>query len=132
MHPLGQERAGLCEFGQSYPSRRAMRVRLDRAGIPYTRFSDHAGLNDQLNRYLACLICNLAGRLSGGRAGKLINRAAPTRFISLSPGIEPMIKNFEVAAAGCAPIADWIPELGDLGFVDGESMVAYRTFWRPG
>lgn len=126
-HPLGLARNGLCEFGQSYPSRKAMRAHLDRAGVAYTRFSDHDGLNEQLNRYLGCLICNLAGKVAGG-PGRLINRIAPTRFIELSPGIEPMIKNFEVAAAGCAPIADWIPELGDLGFVDGETMVAYRDF----
>lgn len=126
MHPLGGPRAGLCEYGQSYPSRKAMRAHLERAGVAFTRFSDHAGLNDQLNRYLGCLICNLAGEVSGG-PGRVINRVLPTRAIRLSPGIEPMIKNFEVAAAGCAPIADWIPELGDLGFVDGETMVAYRT-----
>ncbi len=123
LHPLGATRAGLCEFGQSYPSRRAMRAELDRAGVPYTRFSDHDGLNDQLNRYLGCLICNRAGAVGRGPA-RLVNRVWPTRGIRLAPGIEPMGKNFEVAAAGCAPIADWIPELADLGFVDGETMVA--------
>ena len=125
-YPLGQPRSGLCEFGQSYPSRKAMRAHLERAGVPFTRFSDHAGLNQQLNRYLGCLICNLAGQVRSG-PGRAVNRLLPTRAITLSPGIEPMIKNFEVAAAGCAPIADWIPELADLGFVDGENMVAYRT-----
>lgn len=127
IHPLGRPRAGLCYFGQSYPSRKAMRIHLDHAGVPYTRFSDHAGLNDQLNRFLGCLICNLAGEVVGG-PGRLVNRIAPTRCIRIAPGIEPMIKNFEVAGAGCAPIADWIPELGDLGFVDGDTMVAYRDF----
>jgi len=126
LHPLHHERDGLCEYGQSYPSRKAMRAHLQRARVPFTRFSDHDGLNEQLNRYLGCLICNLAGEVAKG-PGRLINRVWPDRAIRLSPGIEPMIKNFEVAGAGCAPVADWIPELGDLGFVDGETMVAYET-----
>jgi hypothetical protein len=126
VHPLGRPRAGLGEFGQSYGSRKAMRAHLDRLGIPFTRFSDHAGLNEQLNRFLGVLICNLAGEVARG-PGRLVNRVWPDRAIRLSPGVEPMIKNFEVAGAGCAPIADWIPELGDLGFVDGETMVAYAT-----
>lgn len=122
--PLGRERSGLCEFGQSYPSRRAMRVHLEKANVPFTRFSDHDGLNEQLNRYLGCLICNLAGRVAPG-PGRYLNRLWPERCIRLSPGVEPMIKNFEVAGSGCAPIADRIPELVDLGFVDGETMVGY-------
>ena len=126
LHPLGRSRAGLCEYGQSYPSRKAMRSHLARAGVPFTRFSDHDGLNDQLNRYLGCLICNLAGEVARG-PGRVVNRIWPDRAIRLASGIEPMIKNFEVAGAGCAPFADWIPELGDLGFVDGESIVAYET-----
>jgi hypothetical protein len=126
VHPLGRARAGLCEYGQSYPSRRALRAHLERAGVPFTRFSDHDGLNDQLNRYLGCLICNLAGQVAAG-PGRFVNRLWPDRAIRLSPGIEPMIKNFEVAGAGCAPIADRIPELEDLGFVDGETMVGYDT-----
>jgi spore maturation protein CgeB len=43
-------------------------------------------------------------------------------------GMEPMIKNFESAGAGCAPICDHVSELDDLGFVDGESMIAYNSF----
>jgi hypothetical protein len=126
VHPLGRTRHGLGEYGQSYRSRRALRAHLERRRDPYTRFSDHAGLNDQLNRFLGVLICNLAGEVARG-PGRFVNRVWPDRAIRLSPGVEPMIKNFEVAGAGCAPIADWIPELGDLGFVDGETMVAYDT-----
>lgn len=32
-----------------------------------------------------------------------------------------------MAGAGCAPIADWIDELEELGFVDGETMVSYES-----
>ena len=39
-----------------------------------------------------------------------------------------MIKTFEVAAAGCAPVVDHLDELEDLGFVDGETCLTYRTF----
>lgn len=125
VHPLGLERAGICYFGQRYASRRAMLAKLDRRRVPYERFSNRDQFNELLNTYLGGLICNLSGDLRGPFAGKL-QRLVPSLVVRLGPGLEPMIKNFEVAGAGCAPIADWIPELADHGFVDGESMVAYR------
>jgi spore maturation protein CgeB len=39
-----------------------------------------------------------------------------------------MLKNFEVAASGCVPFCDEIPELRDLGFEDGKTMVSYTNF----
>jgi hypothetical protein len=41
---------------------------------------------------------------------------------------EPMAKQFECSALGCAVIRDRQPELYDLGFVEGESVLSYDTF----
>jgi spore maturation protein CgeB len=55
-------------------------------------------------------------------------RLAPSLFTKIAPGPEPMLKNFEVAGSGCAAVCDDIPELMDLGFVDGDNIVLYRDF----
>ena len=39
-----------------------------------------------------------------------------------------MEKHFEVSGCGCVPITNHIPELKDLGYVDGETMVDYNCF----
>ena len=39
-----------------------------------------------------------------------------------------MFKNFEVAAAGCAPVVDSIGELHDLGFDHGRNALVYTSF----
>jgi len=119
-------RAGLCHFGSLYPARAAMLQRMARAGIAIEHLHvPFAALNDSLNQFVGCLICN--GELAGARLlppSVLLWPGVPKRLV---PGLEPMIKNFEVAAAGCAPICDDIPELADLGFIDGDTMVSYRT-----
>jgi len=123
-----KQRNGICYFGNQYRSRRAMLRYLASNRISYTTFScKHSELNSELNRYVGCLICNMGGTVDG-YMNKLIHRVFPSRGIKLEPGIEPMQKNFEVAASGCAPIADWIDELSELGFIDGENMVAYASF----
>lgn len=122
-----EERSGLCYFGARYRSRRAMLAHLLANDIPFTTFNSSADeLNDYLNRFLGCLISNMEGVPIMGF--KTINRLLPNIGLRLRPGVEPMFKNFEVAGAGCAPIADWIPELADLGFRDGENMISYTSF----
>lgn len=125
---LGRPRSGICTFGQPYPSRRAMLSHVKRRRIPVERFSSRTELNEYLNKYQACLICNLGGSVRGGKVGQWVNRAFPARLVDLQPGIEPMLKNFEVAGAGCVPIADHIPEMEDLGFIDGRNYVAWQDF----
>jgi len=124
---LGAERFGYCYYGSPYPARRAMLEHLRRerlvVGILGTRGAE---LNGELNRFLGCLICNMESqqRLPGS-AGRWLATAFPSFAIRMYPAFEPMIKNFEVAGAGCAPVADEIPELADLGFVDGDTMIGY-------
>jgi len=99
-----------------------------RGGIPVSQFRcPHRELNDHLNQYLACLVCNMDGAVRG-HVNHTLNRLSPGLGVSLKPGMESMQKNFEVAGAGCAPVADWIEEMTDLGFVDGKTMVSYRSF----
>jgi len=125
---LGLERHGICYFGNCYVSRSAMLDYLNRKKIEYTTFRcRHNELNAQLNKYSGCLICNMAGIRRRG-IYRLIHHYYPSLGIRLAPGFEPMLKNFEVAGASCAPIADWIDEFDELGFEDGKTMVSYKTF----
>lgn len=122
------ERDGIGCFGALYGSRKAMLHYLKRKKIEfdYFRCSDE-GLNNELNKYIGCLICNMGGKVRSGFWG-MVNHFYPSFGIDLTPGFEPMLKNFEVAGAGCAPIADWIDELEELGFEDGRTMISYHSF----
>ena len=122
---LGGDRAGVCTFGTGWPSRRALIARLgdlvtDVSG-PFT------SLNERLNRHAGAVVCNMPGRPPFGKPGRAVRRVWP-RFVRTWPGVEPMIKTFEVAGAGCAPIVDHQDELAELGFVDGETCLTYRDF----
>jgi hypothetical protein len=128
MCDLGLQRNGIGYYGATYQARRAMLDYLERKRFPVTSFRCHSfELNDHLNQFLGCLICNMEGIVGRG-LGRIIHRLSPSRGLRLEPGLEPMIKNFEVPGAGCALICDEIDELADLGFADGDTMVSYRTF----
>ena len=122
------DRSGLCHYGARYPARRAMLRRVQKAGVPVEHFvCNIQELNERLNRYTGCLICNMdveGSDVVPVRAWSYV----PVALVKERPGIEPMIKNFEVAGAGCAPICDDLPDLRELGFVDGETMVSYLSF----
>jgi hypothetical protein len=125
---MGLPRKGICYFGTLYSSRKAMTHFLRRKGLSFDIFCCNPDqLNEYLNKYLGCLICNMAGVVQPG-IRKILHRMFPSYGIALTPGVEPMLKNFEVAGAGCAPLADFIEELGELGFIDGDTMVSYRSF----
>jgi hypothetical protein len=124
----GGERHGLCHFGQLYPARQAMLHRLDRAGIPVEHvrapFDD---LNRLLNRFAGLVVCTLAnGTRTKFRRG--LRRLNPEWGLRLSAGPEPMLKVFEGAGSGCAVFCDDMPDLGDLGFVDGRNIVTWKDF----
>jgi hypothetical protein len=124
----GYKRNSICYFGNKYLSRRAMLDYLKREKIRIHEFNcKHSELNENLNKYTGCLVCNMGGIVGTGLK-RLIHHFIPSKGIKLEPGFEPMMKIFEIAAAGCAPIADHIEELSDLGFVDGETMVSYNDF----
>ena len=125
---LKMMRSGIGYFGELYRARGQMLIHVKRHKIPVTKFKcTFFELNEYLNRFEIILICNMVGTLKKG-ASKLINRMLPSYGMEISAGPEPMQKNFEVAASGCVQFCDEIPELHDLGFIDGETMVSYRTF----
>lgn len=97
-----RKKNGICYYGNLYPERRTMKDFLIKKGLNVHRINcNYFLLNSFLNMYKACVVYN---------------------------GIEPMIKQFEIAASGCVPFCNEIPELSDLGFEDGENMVSYKTF----
>jgi hypothetical protein len=127
-HPLDRPREGFCYFGERYAARAAMLAELQKQRIKFERFTcSYFDLNERLNRYVACFICNMEAKVGSGMR-RVVNRLFPSRGLDLGPAPEAMLKNFEVAASGCVPFCDAIDELGDLGFRDGETAVTYRDF----
>ena len=124
---LGLDREGLCTYGNPYPSRRVVLNHLGAAGIAVDNVSAPlVDLNAALNRYLGGLICNAELRMRFRLADALV-RVSRGRIPVLAEGPEPMIKNFEIAASGAAPICDELGELAELGFADGRTAVLYRS-----
>jgi hypothetical protein len=114
-------------FGNVYLARREMLRRLERAGIAVERMScPYDELNRSLNRFEAVLVCNMEV-LGAKHVPMRVMRRVPSFLLRARPGPEPMIKNFEVPAAGAAPICDLVPDLAELGFRDAETMVSYRS-----
>jgi Glycosyl transferases group 1 len=125
----GTARDGICHFGKRYAARAAMLRHLRRAGVSVSHVAAPPDeLNAVLNRYESCLVCNMEARPKFGALGRTLQQVAPGAFVVVRPGLETMIKNFEVAASGCAPFFDAIAELSDLGFVDGETAFVYSDF----
>lgn len=112
---LGRERRGVCHFGAPYLSRQAMLGHLRTRNVRLSTFHCiFEELNDRLNRYLACVICNMTWKYRRKTARyehRLLRRVFPFWGVALGRGNETMLKNFEVAGAGCAPVADWIDEM---------------------
>ena len=125
---LDGSRSGLCTFGTSWYSRRKLLHSLRRSGADVVDVSGpFETLNERLNRYEACVVCNMPGWPRFGRPGRLVARRFPS-ITRVTLGVEPMAKTFEVAASGCAPIVDHLDELAALGFVDGVNCLTYRSF----
>jgi hypothetical protein len=115
-------------FGYPYLGRRHMLQRVERAGIAVNCVRcSYDELNRNLNRFQAVLICNM--EIAGAKHVPMrVLRRMPPALLWTRPGPEPMAKNFEIPAAGAAPVCDLHPDLLALGFRDGETMVSYRTF----
>jgi len=125
---LESPRSGVCTFGTRWPSRRALIAHLRRRGINITDVSGpFESLNDRLNAHAVGVVCNMPGIVPFGRIGRAVNRVVPA-YVRSAPAVEPMIKTFETAASGCAPLIDHLDELEDLGFVSGTTCLTYRTF----
>jgi Glycosyl transferases group 1 len=123
-----RDREGLCYYGRQYLGREALLARVRQAALAFTEFRCPLDeLSERLNRFAGCLICNMEVRGSHRTPMRLL-RCLPKRWLSVRPGLEPMAKNFEAAGAGCAPVCDDIPELAELGFADGVTMISYTSF----
>lgn len=123
---LRRPRHGVCHFGQRYPARRAMlrrtHARIQHIDVPFL------DLNETLNTFSAGVVCTMQGVVKFGRLGRAVERARPGALVRVEPGVEPMIKNFEMAGSGCAPIMDRTADLEHLGFADGVNYLGYDTF----
>ena len=127
--PLGRTRAGICSFGTPYRARSAMFRTVTNAGIPLVDSSaPYSDLNESLNQYQATLVCNMGAEVRWGKLGRAIERYRPGTLLKLIAAPEPMIKNFEAAASGCAVFMDDVEDLDELGFIDGHTAIIYRDF----
>lgn len=127
-HDLGLPRDGVCTFGTRWPARRAMLDRISRSGLVVEDVSGpFETLNARLNAHASAIVCNMPATTPFGKVGRGLRRFRPG-FVELHPAVEPMIKTFEVAGAGCAPIVDTVEDLDDLGFVHGRTCFVYSTF----
>lgn len=123
----GGERAGLVSYGSAYRCRLIAERAIIEAGmsvdrIPMTPYLD---LGSTLNRYLACMAVSSDLLVPVEERDHLAH--IPARDISMRPGLEPMAKFFESAGAGCCPVADAMPDLATLGFIDGETAILFRS-----
>lgn len=126
---LDLPRRGLGHYGSPYGARLAMLRRVQKAGIEVGNMRvPYLELNTELNAFLAILVCNMTSLPRFGRVGRAIQRVAPGTLLKIGPGPEPMAKNFEAAAAGCAVFMDDNPDLEPLGFIDGQTAIVYRDF----
>jgi Glycosyl transferases group 1 len=126
---LRRRRNGIAHFGTLYRSRRAMLRALERAGTPIPHLvAPYEQLNDALNDFGGVVVCNLDARARGWKFGRALERRWPGTALELGEDVEPMIKTFEVAGAGCAPLLAPSPDLEPLGFIDGETALIWRDF----
>ncbi len=125
----GLQRSGYCTFGSMYRSRAKMIRKIRQSNMPLTHFtSKYENLNDELNKYSACLICNMPASVPFGRFGRLLERLSPGLISQPSPGSEVFFKNLESAASGCIQVCDFNPDLHELGFQDGINCITYDNF----
>jgi hypothetical protein len=129
LRDLERRRAGIAHFGAPYRSRRAMLRALRRAGTPIPHLViPYEQLNDVLNDYAGVVVCSLGVRVRWWKLGRALERRWPGTALELGEELEPMIKTFEVAGAGCAPLLAPSPDLEPLGFIDGETALIWRDF----
>jgi len=122
-------RQGICHYGNSYAARKAMLRTLKSSGVQIESVAaSYERLNHELNMYSSCIVCNMTSQHPLGRIGAQIERVRPGSLLRLQEAPEPMIKNFEAAAAGCCVFMDQIEDLHGLGFVDGLNCVIYSNF----
>lgn len=123
------ERSGICTFGSLYRSRAKLMRELKNHRIAINFFkTSYSQLNAELNKYQACLICNMPASIPFGKFGRAIERLSPGILTKPVPGYEVFFKNLESAASGCIQICDSNPDLEALGFYDGHNCITYNDF----
>jgi hypothetical protein len=122
-------RSGIGHYGSPYRSRAAMLRRMAKQGIAIKQISSpYLELNSALNALQSVIVCNMGASVRFGKMGRAIERIRPGDALVIHPAPEPMLKNFEAAAAGCATFMDDVADLQELGFVDGQNAIIYRDF----
>lgn len=121
------ERAEIASYGSGYLCRLIAERALLESGMPLRRIpmTPYPELGVTLQRFLACMA--VSSDLLDPPAFRATLEAKPAMDIEMRPGLEPMAKLFEAAGAGCAPIADAMTDLPELGFVDGENILTFRS-----
>lgn len=138
---LEGHRTGICTYGKLYDARKAVLARIKKEPIAIHSFKcPYDELNATLSRHLGAIVCNLAvdydktwqgflrrviSRIP--KLGTWVHKKMPLFGARFYPTLGTMWKNFEVAAAGCAPFMDWGEELYVLGFQEGESAIFYHS-----
>lgn len=125
---LNSCRNGLCTFGSLYRSRAALKRKLSASRIDFNYITTrYENLNQELNKYKACMICNMPAVVPYGRLGRLFEKLLPGSIVRPTAGHEVFIKNLEAAGAGCIQICDFNSDLLKLGFMDGHNCMTYHT-----
>ncbi len=121
------DRTAIRHFGTRYPARRALMRTLRRAGYELEHVAcPRSELADVLNSTAVGVVCDMQARTSLPTPSWAFRRL-PAVLYRMEPGIEPMMKQYEYAAAGCTLVCDEQPDREFLGFVNGETCFSYRT-----
>jgi len=120
-------RSGIATYGSAYACRQVAERAVRDAGLPLKRLptTPYLQLGARLNRFLGCMAISSDLEVPPEQRASLPHAAA--REVPMRPGLEPMAKFFEGAAAGCCPIADAMDDLQALGFRDGETCLTFRS-----
>lgn len=125
----GGERRGICFYGTTYRGRAAMLRTLKNHSIPIEmERTSYQELPAMLRSRLGLVTNTMRVDVRFGKPGRAIERFRPGTVLQLGPSPEPMLKHFEASASACAVFTDPIPDLGLLGFKDGESFIEYTSF----
>lgn len=120
-------RAGIVTYGSKYLCRQIAERALREAGVALTRLdtTPYPALAGELSHFLAGMA--VSSDLVAPLEARPALASVPAREVAMRPGLEPMAKLFELAGAGCCPVADAMDDLAKLGFVDGVNAVTFSS-----
>lgn len=112
-------------FGTRYPARRQMLREVRRAGFEVEHAScPREELAALLSKVGVGLICDMQASPILP-VPKSLFRKLPPFLYSTTPGIEPMMKQYEYASAGVLLVCDRQPDREYLGFIDRQTCFSY-------